>query len=253
MKFSVCLESVFESLSIYDRIEAVAQFKPDAVEFWDISGYDTRRLGKLVQAHNLPVAVCSLNNNWGVRMNEDFSRVRGVILETIETGKDVGCDTFICMAGEVMGRTDSQKLVITENMKRMADIADKHDVTLLLEPLNSIYDHKGFYLDNAYDGFEICKAVDSPRVQLLFDCYHMQIMQGNLINTIKDNFRFVGHIHSAAVPGRHELHLGETNYNAIIKTLEDLGYEHYFGLEYFPSYDSRQSLADVFAHIRGQS
>ena len=250
MKFSVCLESIFQSLPIYDRIERVAEFSPDAVEFWDVSGYDAKRLGKLVSRFNLPVAVCCLNNNWGVRMNEPFSAVRDNILASIETGKDIGCSTFIGMAGDVTNRTDSQKMIIAENLKRMADICAQKNVTLLLEPLNTLYDHKGFYLDNAYDGFEIVKTVNSEHVKLLFDCYHMQIMQGNLINTLRDNVSCIGHIHSAGVPGRHELQNGEINYPGIIQALEKMGYTNYFGLEYFPSYDNEKSLRDVFNYIR---
>lgn len=251
MKFSVCVESVFESVEIYDRISLIKEFSPDAVEFWDISCYDTKRLGREVLKHNLPVAVCSLNNNWDVRMNAPFAKVRDNILATIDTGKDVGCNTFICMAGDVTNRTDSQKMIITENLKRIADICEQKDVVLLLEPLNSLYDHKGFFLDNAYDGFEIMRTVDSSHVKLLFDCYHMQVMQGNLINTLIENIDYVGHVHSAGVPGRHELCNGEINYPFVIKKLEEAGYQHYFGLEYFPSYDSKKSLTDVFQYIRG--
>lgn len=250
MKFSLCVESVFPEIPIYDRLELVKELKPDAVEFWDIHNYDTKKLGALLAKYSYPVALCCLNNNWEVRMNDSFSRVKKNIEETIETGKDVGCHTFICMSGDVMNRTDSQKMMITENCKRMAEICEKKDVTLLLEPLNSLYDHKGYYLDNAYDGFEIVKTVDSPKVRLLFDCYHMQVMQGNLVNCIRDNIDYIGHVHSAGVPGRKELHLGETNYPFIIHTLEKMGYTGYFGLEYFPSYDSAQSLKDVFEYVR---
>ena len=250
MKFSVCVESVFQNIEIYDRVELVSAYRPDAVEFWDISRYDTKRLGQAVSRFGLPVSDCSLNNNWDVRMNAPFERVKNNILATIETGKDVGCTTFICMSGDVTGRTDNQKLVITENLKRMAEICEQQNVTLLLEPLNSFRDHKGYYLDNAYDGFEIAKTVDSHRVKILFDCYHMQVMQGNLVETIRENIGYIGHVHSAATPGRHELHLGEVSYPFVIKALEELGYDRYFGLEYFPTYDDKQSLEDVFRHIR---
>ncbi|MDO5540247.1 MAG: TIM barrel protein [Eubacteriales bacterium] len=250
MKYSLCVESIFPETDIYDRIERVMEFQPDAVEFWDIHEYDTKKLGAVISKHNLAVALCCLNNNWDVRMNDAFSRVRKNIEETIETGKDVGCNTFICMSGDVVNKTDSQKMIITENLKRMAEICEAKNVNLLVEPLNSIYDHKSYYLDNSYDGFEIVKTVDSPRIKLLFDCYHMQVMQGNLVNSLTDNIDYVGHVHSAGVPGRKELHLGETNYPLIIETLERLGYSGYFGLEYFPSYDSRQSLKDVFQYIR---
>lgn len=252
MKYSVCVESVFENISIYDRIELVKEFQPDAIEFWDISQYDVKRLGELVSRFNLPISDCCLNHNWDIRMNESFKAVKKNVLESIKTGKEVGCNTFICMSGETAGKTDNQKLIIAENLKRLAELCERENVVLVLEALNTIYDHKGYYLDTAYDAFEIVKTVDSPSVKILFDCYHMQIMQGNLVNTIRDNIDFIGHVHSAGVPGRHELQSGEINYPLIIKTLEECGYEQYFGLEYFPSYDDRKSMNDVFQYIRGR-
>lgn len=252
MKYSVCVESVFESISIYDRLELVKEFHPEAVEFWDISRYDVKRLGKELSRLNLPVSDCCLNHNWDIRTNAPFEVVKNNVLESIRAGKEIGCSSFICMSGDVTGKTDNQKLILTENLKRLAEICEKENITLLLEALNTIYDHKGYYLDTAYDAFEIVEAVGSPAVKVLFDCYHMQIMQGNLVNTIRDHVEAIGHVHSAGVPGRHELQLGEINYPLIIKTLKQCGYDGYFGLEYFPSYDDKQSLQDVFAYIRGQ-
>ena len=79
----------------------------------------------------------------------------------------------------------------------------------------------------------------------------MQLMEGNLVNQIRENAAYIGHFHSAGVPGRHELHLGETNYPFVIRAAEEAGYQGYFGFEYWPTYENAQSLRDVLQYVRG--
>jgi hydroxypyruvate isomerase len=115
----------------------------------------------------------------------------------------------------------------------------------VLEPLNSLIDHNGYFLDNPYDAADIVRAVHHPSVGLLFDCYHMQIMGGNLIQAIRDNVDVIRHFHSAGVPGRHDLDDGELNYPRIVDAIAATGYKGCFGLEYFPNGDSAESLANM--------
>jgi hydroxypyruvate isomerase len=140
--------------------------------------------------------------------------------------------------------------LLIENLKRVSELCEKEGVTIVLEALNSINDHKGYYLDSSYIGFEIVKTVNSPSIKLLFDCYHMQLMEGNLVNNITENISYIGHFHSAGVPGRHELHLGETNYPRVIRAAEEAGYDRYFGFEYWPSCDSEQSVKDTLRYVK---
>lgn len=251
MKFSVCLECIFEDVEFYERITLAKECGADAIELWDPSVYDTKRIAKIAQKNNLPVAACGLKESWTYRLNSPFEVVEKNIKESLPYGKDMGCDTFIGLSGELECKVDSQKSLLIENLKRVADICEKEDVIVVIEPLNSLYDHKGYYLDSSYIGFEIVKAVNSPSIKVLYDCYHMQIMEGNLVNNIQTNIAFIGHFHSAGVPGRHELHLGETNYPVVIDAAEKAGYDRYFGFEYWPTYEDPQSLKDVLAHVRG--
>lgn len=250
MKYSLCIETMFQDIEFYDRIKLAKNCGVDAIELWDPSPYDTKKIGSLSQKLDLPVSACGLFKSWTYRLNSPYEVLKNCLLKTITYGKDLGCNTFIGLSGEQEGKVDSQKSLLIENLKRIAEVCEKEGVIIVLEALNSLYDHKGYYLDSSYIGFEIVKAVNSPSIKLLYDCYHMQIMEGNLINNIKTNIDFVGHFHSAGVPGRHELHQGETNYPLVIKTAEEAGYKRYFGFEYWPTYNNEKSLLDVIAYVK---
>lgn len=255
MKFSLCIEPVFEDLPFYARFQAAKACGCDAVEFWDpwVGSADVtpEGLGKASAEAGIPVAACCLNQAWTIRMNFPWKIVKQNVEKSIAIGSEFGCKTFIGLSGDLEGSfEDTQKILLVENLKRTAEIAEKAGVTIVLEALNSMYDHKGYYLNSAYKGFEIMKAVDSPNIKLLFDCYHMQLMEGNLVNNICTNIDYIGHFHSAGVPGRHELQLGETNYPRVIRAAEDAGYDRYFGFEYWPTYESTQSVRDVLAYVR---
>jgi len=89
---------------------------------------------------------------------------------------------------------------------------------------------------------DIVKRVESPNLKMLYDIYHMQIMSGNLIDFIGENIEYIGHFHIAGVPGRHEPFTGELNYRYIVDEIDRMGYDGYFGLEYWPSFDDEESL-----------
>lgn len=254
MKFSLCIEPIFEELCFYDRIRKAKELGCDAIEMWDPwagGEIDPKKIGDTAAQVGIDVAACCLNQAWTYRMNFPWPVVKANVEKSIEIAKAIGCKTMIGLSGELECKTDSQKILLVENLKRTAEIAEKAGVTIVLEALNSLYDHKGYYLDSSYVGFEIVKAVQSPSIKLLFDCYHMQLMEGNLVNNITTNIDYIGHFHSAGVPGRHELHLGETNYPMVIKAAEDAGYDRYFGFEYWPTYDNEKSLVDVLNYVRG--
>lgn len=250
MKYSLCIEPIFEDVSFYDRISLAKEGGADAIEFWDPSAYDCKKIGATAANLGMPVAACCLNQAWTIRMNFPYDVVKKNVEKSIGFSKEVGCTTLIGLSGELECKTDSQKSLLIENLKRVSELCEKAGVTIVLEALNSLYDHKGYYLDSSYVGFEIVKAVNSPGVKLLYDCYHMQLMEGNLVNSITTNIDFIGHFHSAGVPGRHELQKGEIDYPFVIAAAEKAGYNKYFGFEYWPTYDNIQSLRDVLSYVR---
>jgi hydroxypyruvate isomerase len=251
LRYSLCIEPVLTEMEIYDRIAIAAGIGFDAVEFWDPSQVDLKKLGQAAASHNIPICVCTLNQPWKYRMNLSSEVVLQNLKTSIAMGKEIGCTAFIALAGDIEGKFDSQKNILIENLKRAAEIAVKEGVTLNLEVLNSLVDHKGYYLDSSALGFEIVKCVDCSNIRILFDIYHMQIMEGNLIENIRKNIEWIGHFHSAGVPGRHEHFLGEIHYPNIVSEIDALGYLGYFGVEYWPSYDHPTSLKDVLKHLKG--
>lgn len=250
-KFSLCIEPVFTDLDFYDRIQAAADLGLDAIEFWDPVDKDTKKIGSLAKKSKVAVAICCVKEAWKLRMNFPAPVVVRNVTESAKLAKDMGCPSLIALSGDVEGKADSQKNILIENLKRVADVLVKEGVTLNLEALNSLVDHKGYYLDSSYVGFEIVKAVGCDNVKLLYDVYHMQIMEGNIIDNLTRNIDYIGHFHSAGVPGRHELFAGDNDYHNILKAVGAAGYQRFFGLEFWPTYDHKKSVADVMRHLKG--
>ena len=253
MKYSLCIEAVLKNqVDFYDRIALAADLGYDAVEFWDPVDKDINKIARLSAAHNIPVAICCVKNAWNdlYRMSQDPARVLKNVTESAKIAKDLGCPSLIGLSGDVKGHAYDETPALIGNLSRCAEVLEKEGVTLCMEALNSIVNHKGYFLDSSFVGFNILKAVNSPNVRLLYDCYHMQIMEGNMVDNVTDNISRIGHFHSAGVPGRHELMDSELNYAKIIRTVEGLGYDRYFGLEFFTSYDPMKSLKDTVEYLR---
>ncbi len=157
--------------------------------------------------------------------------------EAIRAAAAAGAPNVIVMAGDRHGISDEEGLdnavLFLNNIKSFAE--DK-GVTLCMELLNSKVNHPGYMCDHTAWGVEVCKRVNSPRVKLLYDIYHMQIMEGDLIRTIRDNFQYIGHFHTAGNPGRHQFDdTQELNYRGIASAIVALGYTGYLSHEYTPS------------------
>jgi hydroxypyruvate isomerase len=138
---------------------------------------------------------------------------------------------------------------VMEGLRPTLEMAVKAGITLLLEPLNTAYDHPGYWLSSSDKGATICRKLNCPNMKLLFDCYHMQIMEGDVMKHIERNINVIGHFHSAGVPGRHELYNSELNYPFVIGQIEQLGYKGVLGLEYSPSVDDVESLSKTLKYV----
>jgi hydroxypyruvate isomerase len=148
-----------------------------------------------------------------------------------------GVTTMIALSGNRRGKTDEQGWDTSlKLLRKVVPIAESEGVTICLELLNSKVDHKDYQCDHTTWGVELVKRVNSPRFKLLYDIYHMQIMEGDVIRTIRSNIGSIAHFHTAGVPGRHQMDdTQELNYRAIAQALVDLGYSGFMSHEYSPA------------------
>ena len=155
--------------------------------------------------------------------------------ESIAAAKRIGCPTLISQTGGDTGEERArQHESLIDGLRACAPLLEEAGVTLVVEPLNTTVDHEGYYLSSSAEGFALVDEVGSPCVRLLYDIYHQQIMEGNIIDTVTANLDKIAHFHAAGVPGRHELDRGELNYPAIFRAIDAAGYRRYIGLEYAP-------------------
>jgi hydroxypyruvate isomerase len=153
----------------------------------------------------------------------------------------------IAMFGNRQGRSDAEGIRnCIAGLKRIAPLAEEQKVTVCVELLNSKVDHKDYQGDHTAFGVEVMKGVGSPRVKLLYDIYHMQIMEGDVIRTIRDNAQYIAHFHTGGVPGRHELDgTQELNWRAVASAIVDTGFTGYFAHEFVPTRDPLTSLREA--------
>jgi hydroxypyruvate isomerase len=165
----------------------------------------------------------------------------------VEAAKKMDCPQLVTLTGnELGGMPRSEQMTnAVEALRAAAPMLEKNGITAIVEILNTYVDHAGYFLYRVRDGAEMIDRVGSPNVKLLFDIYHVQIMEGNLIENIRSNIDRIGHFHIGDVPGRHEPGTGEINYRNVFKAIYDLGdlYHGSSALEYRPQATLEENLA----------
>ena len=168
--------------------------------------------------------------------------------EMIPMVAKAGYKNLICFSGNRRGMDDETGLANSaEGLKKIIGLAEKHGVILQMELLNSKINHKDYLCDKTPWGVELCKRVGSPNFKLLYDIYHMQIDEGDVIRTIQTSNQFIGHYHTAGVPGRHEIDdTQELYYPAIMKAIVATGHKGYVAQEFIPAKEDKlKSLKDA--------
>ena len=189
----------------------------------------------------------SIPDGLNVKANHDaIERNFGRLIPRAAAARVPNVITFF---GNKRGMADSEAIAnCVEGLNRVKKIGEDHGVTICVELLNSKVNHKDYQGDRTSFGVEVVKAVDSPRVKLLYDIYHMQIMEGDVIRTIRDNIRYIAHFHTGGVPDRHELDdAQEINWRAVSRAIVDLGFQGYLAHEFVPTRDPLTSLREAVA------
>ena len=221
-----------------------------AVEIWQ-RGELLETLSALCGQHGLRIATIVGHESLPIGLNDisQHDRIEAELHESIDIAVQYNIPGLICFSGNrLAGQSEAQAIAATvQGLRRAAPYAESKGVNLNLELLNSLVDHPGYQADHSAWGLEVCRQVNSPRVKLLFDIYHMQIMEGNLIRTITDNIRWIGHFHTGGVPGRSDIdETQEIHYGAVCRAIGAAGYELFVGHEYIPKGEVFGSLKRAF-------
>lgn len=243
---SVCIDAVFENLDPTAAIEAVRSSGIDAFEFWGWWDRDLDALATACDAHAMSISACctkfvslvnpAVRNDYLVGLEETIAAAAGMNIQTI-----------ISQVGDAIpgvSRVDQHQSLV-DGLKAAAPLLKSAGMTLVIEPLNELVDHAGYYLIRSDEAFEIIDEVGSESVKVVFDIYHQQISEGHLIHNIRTNISKIGHFHAAGNPGRHELDVGEMHYPSIFAAIAETDYYGYVGLEYWPTSDASTGLRRV--------
>ncbi len=242
IKQSVC-RWCYGKIPLDELAAAAAKMGYKSVELLQIEEY------KVVKAHGLTCAMirCASIAD-GLNRKENHAKIERELRKHIEFAAAEGLPNVICMSGNRKGMADDDGLkTCAIGLKRVVGLAESKKVTICMEGLNSKVDHKDYMYDRTDWGVELVKKVGSPRFRLLYDIYHMQIMEGDVIATIRRYKEYIAHYHTGGVPGRHEIDDSqELHYPAIVKAILETGYQGYLGQEFIPARDPLPSLAQGF-------
>ena len=243
---SVCIDAVMEGRSIEDAVSLVGQCGFTAFEFWGWWDKDLDDVVEQRDKNELKVAACCTKFVSLVDSKLRSKYLEG-LAESIEAAQTLECSTLISQVGDFIkgASREKQHKSLVDGLKEAAPLLEAADITLVIEPLNEKVDHPGYYLVRSDEAFEVIDEVGSPNVKVVFDIYHQQVSEGDLIKNITDNIDKIGHFHAAGNPGRNELSSGEINYPEVFSVIEGTSYEGYVGLEYFPKRDAAAGLFEV--------
>jgi hydroxypyruvate isomerase len=209
-----------------------------------------REYWPLVKDHGLMVSAIGGHGSItrGLNRREEHPRILAELREAIGLAQAWGIPNLILFSGNREGQSDAEGAKITAlGLKEVAREAEAAGVTLVLELLNSKVDHPGYQADHTRWGVRVCEMVASERVKLLYDIYHMQVMEGDVIRTVQEHHPHIGHYHTAGNPGRHDLDdAQELNYPAILRAIRDTGFAGFVAHEFIPKGEPVQALRAAF-------
>jgi len=259
LELGLCIGAMFPEMPLEQKFAKVASLGFRNVEMWVVDDSfegGPEALARLAERNDLRITslvIGSPDGHLGGGLTNPQNRqqwlTRAATVIDYAGAAGIPCAT-VCTGNRVDGLSEGKmRQSVLDGLKATAELAEKADLTLLLEPLNTVYDHPGYWLTGSDLGAELCREVGSARLKLLYDCYHMQIMEGDLAGHIGRHLDVIGHFHAAGVPGRHEIYEGEVNYRFLLQMIEQSGYRGVFTLEYGPSIDHEESLRRTVAYL----
>ena len=246
LQASVCIDAVLGKHSVDEALSIVKQAGIPAFEFWCWWEKDLEQIRELKTKHDLKLAACCTKFVSLVDPATRDDYLKG-LEESIAAAQSLDCPTLISQVGDALPGTDrkSQHDCLVEGLRQATRLLDGSGITLVIEPLNELVDHAGYYLIRSDEAFQIIEEVNHPSIKVVFDIYHQQISEGHLIHNLTNNIQHIAHFHAAGNPGRHELTRGEIHYPSIFTAIHETDYQGYVGLEYWPVDDPLKGLQTV--------
>jgi hydroxypyruvate isomerase len=244
LKQSVC-RWCYAKIPLPDFCRSVAEMGLTAVDLLQPAEWDVARQHGLICSMG-SIGAATIPN--GLNNTSHHDSILKAFEQNIPLAAKQGVPNVISFFGNVQpGLSEVEAIAnCVTALNRAKQIAEDHGVTICVELLNSKVNHKGYQGDRTAFGVQVIKAVDSPRVKLLYDIYHMQIMEGDVISTIRQNFEYIAHFHTGGVPGRHELDdTQELNWRAVSRAIVDAGFKGYMAHEFIPTRDPITSLGEA--------
>ncbi|WP_295126140.1 TIM barrel protein [uncultured Chitinophaga sp.] len=225
----------YNGIPLEDLCKASRQYGIASIDLVDPKDFD------LVKKYDLTVGMVNSNGkDWNINKGwnrpEHHEKLVTYFEHLIDETAKGGFTNLICFSGNRKGLDDEQGIInCAEGLKKVIGYAEKKKVTLVMELLNSKVNHKDYQCDRTNWGVDLCKAVGSDNFKLLYDIYHMQIMEGDVIHTIRDNQQYIAHYHTGGVPGRNEIdETQELYYPAIMKAIHETGFKGFVAQEFVP-------------------
>ena len=260
MKYSICIENFYKNLSFEDKFTAAKRDGFEYCEFWTWKDRNWGGVKKAIEDSGIKIAAFSGDDEYSLINPDENSLYVEFLRESIEKAKEIHC-SYLVIHSDALNKDGSAKEMVKplsyevkllnmyKVLESIAPFAEKEDVTLVLEPLNTRLGqpraHKNYFLDHPQPAFELTRQVGSDKVKVLYDIYHMQLMAGNIIKTLEENIDQLGYIHLADVPGSHEPGTGELNCNNILKALDSMGYTGFVGFELLPSETDEKAVKAI--------
>ena len=236
MQYSLCIDSIYPQEDLEEKLTRIKQAGFKFIEFWDWRDKDF----ELIINSGLKVSNFSGNRISSLTL-DNKEKVIQEINTSIDIAKRLKCDLIVVLSDILEGdgsvkinsiSSEKKLLRLYDNLKAAVEVAKKRDIMLVIEPLNTFRDHKNYYLDNFQKTLELIQSINSEHLKMLYDIYHMQIMEGNILETLQKYHQFIGYIHIANVPYRCEPWTGELDFKFILKELSKV-YSGFVGFEFF--------------------
>jgi hydroxypyruvate isomerase len=244
LKQSLC-RWCYDKVPFADLCKAAAEMGLTAIDLLGPGEWEKVREYGLVCSMGSGMGGSKIQDGLNDKKNHD-AIVKGIEEKVGHAAKN-GVPNMIAFFGNRKRMSDEEAIDnCVAGLERLKPLMEEHKVTLCVELLNSLVNHKDYQGDRTWFAVKIIKAVNSPYIKILYDIYHMQIMEGNVIDTIRKNHDLFAHFHTGGVPGRHELDdTQELNWRAVARTIADTGYKGYMAHEFIPTRDPLTSLREA--------